>query len=230
LCRSAATYAPAELSWRRAALVNNAHLGRAAAAAGLQQHLQARSTQLDRVVRRFVQAQAAAAAAGSDDVAALGPTTSEQQQQQQQDAALQTFLQEASPRMHWSSSCVDIWRDVWTRRRKSTPLAAAGAGHSKGNGVGVSSDGGLQDAALSNAAEQDAGAAATRAVTSARKKPAKAPKVVADLVESIIGAVLVDSAAGGATDAALAWQRVWHTVQRLLQLPGVRDQQHTGGS
>jgi dsRNA-specific ribonuclease len=219
-------YAPAELSWRRAALVNNAHLGRAAAAAGLQQHLQARSTQLDRAVRRFVQAQAAAAAADSDDVAALRPTTSEQQQQ---DAALQTFLQEAAPSMHWSSSCVDIWRDVWTRHRSSTPLAAAGAGNPKDNGVGISSDGGLQDAALSNAAEQDAGAAAA-AVTAVRKKPAKAPKVVADLVESIIGAVFVDSAAGSAADAALAWQRVWHTVQRLLQLPGVRDQQHTGGS
>jgi hypothetical protein len=208
-------------------LVNNAHLGRAAAAAGLQQHLQARSTQLDRVIRRFAEAQAAAAAAaataaGGDEVAALGETS-----EQQQDADLQAFLQTAAPGMHWSSSCVDIWRDVWTGHRKSTPPAAAPPGSA---GTGNSSNGHLQEAALSNTASPDA-AAATGAVKAVRKKqPARAPKVVADLVESSIGAVFVDSGAGSAADAAHAWQRVWHTVQRLLQLPGVRGQQRTGGS
>jgi hypothetical protein len=172
-----------------------------------------------------VEAQAAAAAAvaaGDDDDGAAAVEETREQRQQRQDAVLQQFLQEAAPVVHWSSSCVDIWRDVWAGHRKSMGAAASSshpAGGSGGDGITTNGDRSLHEAAQPSAAEPEAVAAA---VTPARKKPVRAPRVVADVVESVIGAVFVDRAAGGAEDAAHAWQHVWHTVQRLLQLPDRR--------
>jgi dsRNA-specific ribonuclease len=211
-CSSAAvaTYAPAELSWRRAALVNNSHLGRAAAAAGLQQHLQARSTQLERAVRRFAAAQAAAAAGLLPDAAAAKNQADDDEEQQQQ--VLVNFLEEAAPDKHWSGSCRGIWQDVWAGPEK---ISTAAGGKVDGLGTG----GARSSAQQADQAAGPQAAAAAGGDKLSRRKPVRAPKVVADLVESIIGAVFVDSMAGGTAQHAHAWQQVWQTVQRLLQLP-----------
>ncbi|WIA14737.1 hypothetical protein OEZ85_003223 [Tetradesmus obliquus] len=224
---SAAAYAPAELSWRRAALVNNTHLGRAAAAAGLQQHLQARSSQLDRAVRRFAEAQAAAAAGIEADAAAAADRQAESEEQREQ--ALQQLLQEVAPGVHWSSDCRRICQDVWAAPRKTT--AAADAASASGNGVSANASRSSTQQTDQAAAGPEAAAAAAAAAgddKAPRRKPLRAPKVVADLVESTIGAVYVDSMAGGVGRGEHAWQEVWGAVQRLLQLPG--NQHHGGGS
>lgn len=221
---AARIYTPAQLTWRRAALVNNVNLARVAASAGLDQQLTAKSKQLVKAINRFA---AAARTATDDDSTAsndgqqdqgLGPGASMSSPDQQGDeclegpAAAATAVIDDCPAKEegpgWIADEADtIWSEVW-----SSADAASGQGQAQQTGHSCPKH-----------AEQLC-----------------APKALADVVESMIGAVFVDGAsssstgggnAGGATgsrqleaDASGCWKVAWAAVWQLV-LAGVKRQQ-----
>jgi dsRNA-specific ribonuclease len=191
-------YAPAELTWRRGALVNNTHLARLAAAAGLQAHVSAHSRALRGAMHRFAAAQqqqkpgdggngtgqqvgfaapqaAAAPAAAVADGSRLGGLS------------------------RWTASDIAVWERVWRAPHGRD-------GDDSGGGDGASHAAGVVARAQ------------------------RAPKVLADVVEALVAAVLVDSSSSSSSSSrsssssssssgqeqSLNWGATWAVLQRLM--------------
>lgn len=194
VCSSGAAgiYTPAELTWRRAALVNNTQLGRAAAAATLQHQLQSRSRQLSKAVKRFLRG---AEACGEATAAAAGSGLGARQAVVAAVAAV-TALGPAAVSVQWSEECAAIWQQIWAEPRGR---------------------------AVSSSADEQA-AAEGDGVFGADRPVARPPKVLADLIESIVGAVFVDSAHGRSCEggtvgaSSMSWENTWRVAKHLLPL------------
>jgi len=229
-------YAPAELTWRRAALVNNINLARAAAAAGLQQHLVAHSRPLTHVIKRFAAAQqqqqqrgdAAAAAAGGVSGSNGGSSGG------RVSGGVGGFLAGVvaaagggraaagggggGRAAHWGVEDEAVWNKVWLTNsfdEEDEGTAAAAAAAAGGDGAG----GGEQQGSTAAVAGDGAGGG-----EGSKGGPSKlrAPKVLADLVESVVAAVLLDSSSGsGSRSKGYNWGEALRVLQRLL--PSLRD-------
>lgn len=187
-CSVTQVYAPAELTWRRAALVNNSNLARAAADARLQKVLAARSKALMSAVKRFAARQQQASAggvAGGD-----GPGSSASSARGALDlagvfaaaaAAVAPGVRVGGSRVRWGEEDQDLWWEVWE---------------------GKSADeGDSEEAVVAAAGSTTAGL--------------HAPKALADIVESLVGAYLIDSSSS-AQRRGYDWGAGWRLVQQLL--------------
>lgn len=191
-CSLTHVYAPAELTWRRAALVNNSNLARAAADAQLQQVLVARSKALMSAVKSFAARQQQASAGGVVKGDAPGSSASSAHgagnlagvfAAAAAAAAVATAagVRVGGGRVKWGEEDQDLWRKVWEGKSAE--------------------EGDNEEAAVAAAGSTTAGL--------------HAPKALADIVESLVGAYLIDSSSSGQR-RGYDWRAGWRLVQQLL--------------
>lgn len=220
-------YAPAELTWRRAALVNNINLARAAADAQLQQHLRANSGPLMRGIKRFAaKQQQQQGPEQTDTTHSSGPGARVFAVLAAAATAVghSAGLRSAAKASSWGDEDEDIWREVWASSSSSGLDEDQDDNQAAAEGVSGSAVGAVDDShsGVAGATVGTHPSAATAAVKQ------RAPKALADIVESLVGAVLVDSSsgslgAGGSSSrvggGSYNWAAAWQAVRQLL--PGM---------
>jgi len=222
-CSAAHVYTPAQLTWRRSALVNNLNLARAAAAAGLDRQLSARSRQLVKLMKKFVDATMSNVSGSGQQI---------RRHQQQQSAIEWPVDGEVEPMV------IDEW-DAAENKQGWPVVAAAAAAASDQEGLDLAKmeDEKIWDEVWSANAEHQQ--ALDNDNEDVHTPAPSAPKVLADVVESVIGAVFVDSSSSSRqsagsrssdmqqvpnTSSSSGWEAAWQAAQQLL-LRG-KDQQH----
>eukprot|EP00879_Flechtneria_rotunda_P005312 GHRR01005599.1.p1 GENE.GHRR01005599.1~~GHRR01005599.1.p1 ORF type:complete len:445 (+),score=184.70 GHRR01005599.1:92-1336(+) len=199
-------YAPAIMTRGRAALVNNTNLARAAAAAGLHKYIKFKARNLAKNISMFVSRHNPVQdSIKAMEVAAPGSPHKHQQEQPQladwlyapagaaavaTGTACSVVNSNAVPSLlQWSERDLRVWRDVWD------PDSTYGAARIDGSTTNKA------DHAEGQHKQGDNGWQ-------------RAPKALADVAESIIGAALIDSNVGN--NGNLTWTSAWGIIQRLL--------------
>ena len=224
-CSAAHVYTPAQLTWRRSALVNNLNLARAAAAAGLDRQLSARSRQLVKLMKKFVDATMSNVSGSGQQI---------RRHQHQQSAIEWPVDGEVEPMV------IDEWDAAENMQGWPVVAAADAAAASDQEGLDLAKmeDDKIWDEVWSANAEHKQ--ALDNGHEDVHTPAPSAPKVLADVVESVIGAVFVDSTSSSSrqgagrrssdmqqvpnTSSSSGWEAAWEAAQQLL-LRG-KDQQH----
>jgi dsRNA-specific ribonuclease len=105
--------------------------------------------------------------------------------------------------LHWGEEDYQVWHKVWVMNsfdEEDEQTAAQTAGPQDG-----------VDDLHPTAADGSGGAGGGDAVAKLY-----APKALADIVESLVGAVLVDSSRSSSRGERFNWAAAWQVVQRLL--------------
>ena len=235
LCRALGSAAAAgELTRRRAAIVNNRHLAEAAAAAGLQTYLKASSKPLLTGIKRFAAATGSAATAADGGGGAGMSSGAGEGQEQGMGAGVGgdrggtgarggegTGILTRLKALKWEIADDAMWRGVWgcsAAGGKSASDAGALAVGRSGQGmafdVDMEDEGGGQQ---QQQQQEEVGEVVAAGTAAAAEVQRPYPKALADVVESIIGAVFVDKAGQG--EGTQPWHAVWKIAKGLVGLP-----------